>query len=73
MKTFNKISAIIWCLICIGAIIVALVAKKWEYALIASVTLGLAYVAWEEYREQKEREELYTKFRKKTKENDLGN
>jgi len=62
-----KISAIIWFALSGAAMIISLF--KWEltYCLMSIVFYFIGKVAWQEYRELKDRDELYMKFRKSNK------
>lgn len=64
MKTFNKISAIIWFAIAAIGIVIALAKWSLTYFLFAMVFSFIGKVAWQEYREIKNKEDTYQKFKK---------
>ncbi len=64
MKTFNKNSAIIWFSLSALALILAL--AKWSFVclLLAMLFTMIGKVAWREYKELKQKEDIYNKFKK---------
>jgi len=63
MKTFNKITAILWFFLSGIAFAIALILWELLYCLLAIIFYFIGEVAWEEYKELKEKEEIY-KFKK---------
>lgn len=63
MKTFNKISATIWFSLALIGVVIALAKWSLTYFLFALVFSFIGKVAWQEYKELKDKEEIYKKFK----------